>query len=47
MTAVIGIAGMAFIFGLFAVLRPRESVCNGQCAGCTRDGACEKEGGKP
>jgi hypothetical protein len=45
MTAIVGIAGMALLFGLFTLLRPRQSACTGQCAGCTGDRACEKNGG--
>ena len=47
MTVIIGIVGMAVLFGLFTALRPREDACTGQCVGCTRDRGCEKEGGKP
>ena len=43
MTYVLGVIGAAVLFGLFTVLRPSESACNGQCAGCTRDGACERK----
>jgi hypothetical protein len=44
-TVIIGIAGMALLAGLFTILRPRENACTGQCVGCTRDRACEKNGG--
>jgi hypothetical protein len=45
MTVVLGILGAALLFGLFTVLRPgdRGSGFTGQCAGCTRDGACRSE----
>ena len=46
MTVIIGIGGMALLFGLFTILRPREDACTGHCAGCTRDRACEKNGGR-
>jgi hypothetical protein len=39
-TYVVGIIGAALLFGAFAMLRPSEAGCTGQCAGCTRDGAC-------
>ena len=42
MTYVAGVIGAALLFGIFAMLRPRDSAgCSGQCVGCTRDGACE------
>ena len=40
MTYVVGIIGAALLFGVFAMLRPREEGCTGHCAGCTRDGTC-------
>jgi hypothetical protein len=46
MTVVLGILGAALLFGLFTVLRPGDRPgggCTGQCAGCTRDGACRSE----
>ncbi|HVX41140.1 MAG TPA: hypothetical protein VHB25_16350 [Gemmatimonadaceae bacterium] len=46
MKAIIGIVGMAIIFGVYSLLRPRESTCSGHCAGCTGDGACESDGAK-
>lgn len=47
MTAIVGVIGAALLFGIFSMLRPRDSACTGQCAGCTGDGACEKDGAKP
>lgn len=44
MTVVIGVIGTALLFGLFTMLRPSQRGCTGQCAGCTRDGACETGG---
>jgi hypothetical protein len=46
MTSIIlGILGAAFLFGLFTYLRPRDKDgCNGNCIGCTRDGACHNPG---
>ena len=41
MTYLVGVIGAALLFGAFAMLRPSEQGCTGQCAGCTRDGACE------
>ena len=43
MTYVIGIIGAAVLFAVFTILRPSDSGCTGQCAGCTRDGACERD----
>lgn len=40
MTYVVGVIGAALIFGLFAMLRPREAGCTGQCAGCTGEEGC-------
>jgi hypothetical protein len=41
MTTIAGIAGAALLFGLFALLRPRDKSCTGGgCIGCTGDGAC-------
>ena len=42
MTYVAGVIGAALLFGIFAMLRPRDTAgCSGNCVGCTRDGACE------
>lgn len=41
MTYIVGIIGAAVLFGAFAMLRPGDTGCTGQCVGCTRDGACE------
>lgn len=46
MTMIVGVIGAALLFGLFTMLRPSEKGCTGQCAGCTRNGACESEGAK-
>ena len=46
MTMLVGVIGAALLFGLFTMLRPSEKGCTGQCAGCTRNGACESEGAK-
>ena len=40
MTYVVGVIGAAVLFGLFAMLRPRDEGCTGQCVGCARNGAC-------
>lgn len=42
MTVIAGVIGMAVLFGLFTLLRPRDrgDACTGNCAGCTRDQAC-------
>lgn len=42
MTVIAGVVGMALLFGVFALLRPRDrdDGCTGNCAGCTRDRAC-------
>jgi hypothetical protein len=39
-TYIVGVIGLAVLFGLFSMLRPRDAACTGHCAGCTRDGAC-------
>ena len=45
MTVIIGVIGAAVLFGVFAMLRPREDAgCTGHCAGCTGDGGCENDG---
>ena len=46
MTAIFGIVCAAVLFGLFTMLRSRDKGCTGNCAGCTRDGACRAEGVK-
>ena len=46
MTVIVGVIGAAVLFGLFTMLRPRDEGCTGNCAGCTRDGACETDGVK-
>ena len=45
MTYVIGVIGAAVLFGVFAMLRPRDERdgCAGHCVGCTGDGACERK----
>lgn len=43
MTYVVGMIGAALLFGVFAMLRPREEGCTGHCVGCTRDRACERK----
>lgn len=51
MTYVVGVIGAALLFAFFAMLRPRDAGCTGQCAGCTGEGACEAKraaaGGEP
>lgn len=47
MTYIVGIIGAALLFGVFALLRPREAGCTGQCVGCAGDGACERRAGAP
>ena len=48
MTIIAGVVGAALLFGLFTLLRPNDrSGCNGQCPGCTRDGACETRETRP
>jgi hypothetical protein len=47
MTVIVGVIGAAILFGLFSMLRPRDKAgCTGggNCASCTADGACTKEG---
>ena len=46
MTVILGVVGMAVLFGVYAMLRPRQSACTGHCVGCTGDNACEKDGEK-
>ena len=46
MRIVIGIVGMAVLFGIYTMLRPRQGACTGQCQGCTGDRACENAGAK-
>ena len=47
MTVIVGVIGAAVLFGLFTLLRPNDrSGCTGNCAGCTRDGACETKEAK-
>lgn len=44
MTAILGIALAALLFGLFTLLRARDrGGCTGGCAGCTGEGRCETE----
>lgn len=49
MTVIVGVIGAAILFGLFSMLRPRDKAgCTGggggDCASCTGDGACTKDG---
>jgi hypothetical protein len=46
MTVIVGVIGAALLFGLYTLLRPGDGACTGHCAGCTRDGACNKDGVK-
>lgn len=46
MTTIVGVVLAAVLFGVFTMLRPRNSACTGHCAGCTGDGACDKDGVK-
>jgi hypothetical protein len=49
MTVLVGVIGAAFLFGLFAMLRPRQDAScggDGKCAGCTGEGSCESDGVK-
>lgn len=46
MTVIVGVIGAAVLFGVYTMLRPSETGCTGNCAGCTRDGACENDGVK-
>ncbi|HEU4563756.1 MAG TPA: hypothetical protein VFS05_03865 [Gemmatimonadaceae bacterium] len=46
MTVLFGVVAAAILFGLFTMLRPGDSGCTGHCAGCTRDGACAKDGAR-
>jgi hypothetical protein len=46
MRVVIGIVGMAVLFGIYTMLRPREDACTGHCQGCTGDGTCETNGAR-
>jgi hypothetical protein len=45
MTYIAGVVGAALLFGLFAMLRPRDADagCTGHCVGCTRDGSCRSQ----
>lgn len=41
MRVLIAMAGAGFLFGLFTLLRARDrDGCTGNCAGCSRNGAC-------
>ena len=43
MSAILGIALAALIFGVATRLRARDrGGCTGGCVGCTRDGRCER-----
>ena len=47
MTMIVGVIGAAVLFGLYAFLHPRDKAgCagGGNCAACTGDGACSKDG---
>ena len=49
MTVIIGVIGAAVLFGVFSMLRPRDKAgCTGggNCAACTGDGVCTKDGVK-
>lgn len=48
-TTIVAVITTALLFGLFAILRPRDrdGACTGGCAGCTGQGACESKGVKP
>jgi hypothetical protein len=47
MMIVIGVAGMALLFGLFTIVRgTSDDGCTGHCAGCARDAACESKEGR-
>lgn len=46
-TTIAGIAGAALLFGLFALLRPRDKGCTGSCIGCTGKGACDARETRP
>lgn len=46
MSVIVGVAGMAILFGLFTWLRPADKGCTGNCIGCARNRACESEGTK-
>ncbi len=46
MTVILGVVGMAVLFGVYTMLRPREGACTGHCVGCKGDRACEKDGVK-
>ena len=42
MSAILGIALAALLFGLFTLLRARDrGGCTGGCVGCTGQGRCE------
>jgi hypothetical protein len=43
-TYVVGVLVAAVLFGLFTAVGRSDKGCDGQCVGCTRDGACEREG---
>ena len=46
MIVIVGVIGAALLFGLYTMLRPSDGACTGHCAGCTGDGACDKNGVK-
>ena len=46
MTTLIGVVTAAVLFGVFTIVRAGDRGCSGGCVGCTRNGACETEGGR-
>ena len=47
MMVILGVVGMAVLFGVFTVVGRSDKGCNGQCIGCTRGKACASKGGRP
>jgi hypothetical protein len=41
---IVGAVVAALLFGLFTAVGRSDKGCSGECIGCTRDGACEREG---
>ena len=47
MTVILGVVGMAVLFGLFTAIGRSDKGCNGQCIGCAHDRACKSKGARP
>ena len=46
-TVIVGVIGAALLFAVFTMVKPRDEGCTGNCAGCTRDRACESKRKEP